>query len=77
MSTVEAMNKVNALLDSGELAAAQTAVLANESVLPASVFERVLKAAVASNMLTADYARFCDARFGRGVFANMVWEAVA
>lgn len=61
MTALEAMEEVNGFLSDGNVAGAQAAVVAIESegsVLPSSVFERVLRAAVEQKVLLPFYRDF-------------------
>jgi len=71
MTAIEAMNEVNGYLNAGNIAGAQAAVVAIEAeqtVLPSSVFERVLRKAVESGELLPFYADFCKSAYGRDVY---------
>lgn len=77
MNVVEAMNRVLGHLESGDVCAAQQAVIcieARESVLPSGVFVRVLRAALEANDVLPAYATFCTLAYGKAQFAAMVRE---
>lgn len=74
MGAIEAMARVFAHLDDGDAVAAQRAVLGIEargSVLPSSMFERVLRAAIEQDDLTPEYAHFCRAAYGAKVYVDL------
>ena len=75
MTALEAMNEVNGFLNDGNIAGAQAAVVAIEAeqtVLPSSVFERVLRKAVESGELLPFYADFCKRAYNEEVFVSIV-----
>lgn len=75
MSVLDAMNRVQSLLNAGELEDAQLAVYeieSRESVLPSSMFESVLRAAVKADRLLPRYEQFCNGAYGRRQYASMV-----
>lgn len=77
MTALEAMNEVYGFLNEGNVAGAQAAVVTIESegsVLPSSVFERVLRAARDSYTLLPFYAQFCRSAFGEGVYDRILSE---
>lgn len=75
MNALEAMNEVYGHLNEGDVASAQRAVCTIESnacVLPSSIFERVLRAAVEADSLLPFYREFCERAYGRATFASML-----
>lgn len=75
MDAINAMQCVNEHLAAGDIAAAQAIAMViekNQSALPSSTFERVLKAAIAAGCLTAEYRSWCERAYGRKQFAAMV-----
>jgi hypothetical protein len=80
MTAVEAMREVYGFLNDSNVAGAQAAVVAIEnegSVLPSSVFERVLEQAVEAGKLASFYANFCKRAYGEGVYNGIVDSAKA
>jgi len=79
MSSVEAMNCVNEHLAAGDVTGAQAIVILIEkqsSILPSSMFERVLRAAVKADCLTDDYSQWCERAYGRRQWPDVLQEAL-
>ena len=79
MNAMIAMSRVFGHLTDNNVVAAQQAVLSIEakgSVLPSSVFERVLRAAVAAGELQPAYATFCVSAYGKAAFTKIVHEVL-
>ena len=75
MNTMQAMGEVYGYLRDGDVASAQCAVCAIEekaSVLPSSMFEHVLRAAVERDGLLPFFADFFRRVYGEETFTNMV-----
>lgn len=80
MNAIEAMCEVFGYLETGDFACAQCAVMAIEqehSVLPSSVFEKVLRAAIAADELLPQYAEWCRNAYGRRAYAEIVAQIAA
>jgi hypothetical protein len=74
-NAIAAMNSVLEHLAAGDVIGAQGIVMVVESIkatLPSSMFEKVLKAAIAADCLTTEYRTWCERAYGRKVFAAMV-----
>ena len=77
MTTVEAMERVNAKLLAQDVLGAQAEVLAIErehATLPSSVFEAVLAQAVHTNQLTPDYSAWMSRAYGRRQYQELLTD---
>lgn len=72
VNAIEAMAEVYGALDTADYAWAQCTAMELWSVLPSSVYEKVLLASVRADALLPQYADFCRRAYGRVVYAEIV-----
>jgi len=76
VNAMDAMMEVYAYLNDGDFALAQCAVMAIEqehgATLPSSVFEKVLRLAIANGELTFAYEQWCKRAYGKRAYAEIV-----
>jgi len=75
VTALEAMDEVNGYLDDGNIAGAQAAVVAIEqeqTVLPSSVFGRVLREALKTDSILPFYSEFCKRVFSADAYNDIV-----